>query len=357
MASERTYYIALSSAPGVGNIKFKTLLKKFKTASAVWKAADNSLKDIFGAKTLESFNAYRLKVDPQTYVKSVENKEIAVITLLDKDYPARLSEIYDPPAVLYMKGQLKSEDNLAFAVVGTRKITSYGREVTSSLVAQLSRFGLSIVSGLARGVDALAHKVALENGARTIAVLGSGVDIIYPTENLNLSRQISKNGCLISEVPPGVGPTRGYFPARNRIISGLSIGVLITEAGEESGSLITANCALEQNREVFAVPGPIYSQLSKGPASLIKQGAKLVTGVDDIVEELNLEPKHIAKDSVEGKTSEEKKVMALLEGEIKHIDELLRETGFRADKLASLLLTMEIDGLVKNLGGGNYSSN
>ncbi|HSX58293.1 MAG TPA: DNA-processing protein DprA, partial [Candidatus Saccharimonadales bacterium] len=204
----------------------------------------------------------------------------------------------------------------------------------------------------------LSHKTALESKTRTIAVLGSGVDQIYPPQNEGLAKEIAENGAVISEYPPGMIALPGNFPARNRIISGLSLGVLVTEAGVDSGSLITAGLALEQNREVFAVPGPIYSQLSKGPSSLIKQGAKLVTTAEDVLEELNIKGKiNKLNKEIIGENKEEILLIKLLENEEKHIDQLIRESKFTTEKLNSLLMTMEISGKIKNLGGGNYSLN
>ncbi len=305
-----------------------------------------------------SFIEFRKRAEPEKIVENIFKKKISLLILPDKDYPERLKQIFDPPPVLYVRGKILPEDKFAIAVVGTRKITNYGKEVTELLVKELSSVGLTIVSGLARGVDSLSHKTALESKTRTIAVLGSGVDQIYPPQNEGLAKEIAENGAVISEYPPGMIALPGNFPARNRIISGLSLGVLVTEAGVDSGSLITAGLALEQNREVFAVPGPIYSQLSKGPSSLIKQGAKLVTTAEDVLEELNIKGKiNKLNKEIIGENKEEILLIKLLENEEKHIDQLIRESKFTTEKLNSLLMTMEISGKIKNLGGGNYSLN
>lgn len=315
------------------------------------------LKEILDPSVFEKFIRYRTDVNPEKLLENILKKDIKVITQEDKSYPDRLKQIFDPPVVLYVKGEIKKEDDRALAVVGTRKITSYGREVTEMLIRDLASYNFTIVSGLARGVDSLAHKLALENGLRTIAVLGSGVDVIYPPENKKLASEIIQNGALVSEIPPSVEPSRGYFPARNRIISGLSLGVLITEADEKSGSLITAGQALEQNREVFAVPGPIYSKLSRGPAELIKQGAKLVSRAEDIIEELKVSKTVVVEKTAKpnGVSKEENLIINLLENETKHFDQLSRESKLSAEKLNGLLLTMELSGKIKNLGSGNYS--
>lgn len=358
MNKDLPYYVALSQAPGIGLKRFKVLVEHFDSAKAVWTAPEKILQEILDPAVFQKFRQFRADVDPGKLLANISAKDIQVVTLAEKTYPERLKQIFDPPPVLYIRGELRSEDNKALAVVGTRKITSYGREVTEMLVKELASYKLTIVSGLARGVDSLAHRVALENGARTVAVLGSGVDVIYPPENQKLASEITKNGALVSEIPPGVAPSRGYFPARNRIISGMSLGVLITEADEKSGSLITAAAAIEQNREVFAVPGPIYSKLSNGPTELIKQGAKLVSKAEDIIEELNIGETVKVNKKVEkpnGGSEEESLIIDLLENETKHIDQLSRESKIATEKLNGILVTMELTGKIKNLGGGNYS--
>lgn len=356
MESDLPFYVALSQAPGIGLIRFKVLVENFKSVREVWESSDKLLKQILDPAVFEKFNKFRQSVDPEKVLADIYRKDIKILTLLDKTYPEKLKEIFDPPPVLYIKGELKPEDNLALAVVGTRRITNYGREVTEILVRELASSGLTIVSGLARGVDSLAHKTALEVGSRTIAVLGCGVDIVYPAQNVLLAKEIVKNGALVSEYPPGTQPIPGHFPARNRIISGLSLGTLVTEADEKSGSLITASQALEQNREVFAVPGPIYSQLSKGPSGLIKQGAKLVTTATDILEELNIEQKQKAEKvkQIIPDNIEEETIIKLLVDEPKHIDELLRESKFSSNKLNGLLVTMELKGKISCQGNGSY---
>ncbi len=358
MNKDLPFYVALSQAPGIGQKRFKVLTENFKSAREVWNSPDKLLRQILDPAVFEKFSKFRQSVDPEKLLSEILKKDIKIVAFFEKDYPEKLKEIFDPPPVLYIKGELKPEDNLALAVVGTRRITNYGREVTESLVRQLASSGLTIVSGLARGVDSLAHKTAVENNCRTIAVLGCGVDIVYPAQNVLLAKEIIKNGALVSEYPPGTEPIPGHFPARNRIISGLALGTLVTEADEKSGSLITASLALEQNREVFAVPGPIYSRLSKGPAGLIKQGAKLVTSAEDILEELNVsDQKAGSRKQVKptGENKDEKLIINLLENESKHIDQLSRESSIATEKLNGLLVTMELSGKVTNLGGGNYS--
>lgn len=286
----------------------------------------------------------------------VMNK-VKIITKKDKIYPECLKEIPQAPKKLWVKGELKDEDNLAIAVVGARKITSYGRQVTESLVPGLVTAGLTIVSGMARGVDSVAHRAALAAGGRTIAVLGSGIDVIYPPENKKLYEEIAAAGAVISEFEPGTPPKREHFPSRNRIIAGLSLGVLVTEAAEISGSLITAGFAGEFDREVFAVPGPVYSKMSEGTANLIKDGAKLVYRVSDILEELNIVSSDQGLGPSGKKKSEdttENKILEILENEPKHIDKIIKQSGLPTSEVSAKLTLLEIKGLVKNLGRGMY---
>jgi DNA processing protein len=269
-----------------------------------------------------------------------------------------LREIPNAPPLLYIKGELKEIDQWAVAVVGTRRLTSYGRQVTKDLVAGLVRNKVTIVSGLARGIDAVAHRTAVELGGRTIAVLGSGLDSIYPAENRQLARDIvAGHGCVISEYGLGVQPEAKNFPPRNRVISGLSLGTIVVEAGERSGALITTNFALEQGREVFAVPGNIHSPASKGPNRLIQQGAKLVTSIEDILEELNLSmvAEQTAVQLALPETNEEVALYTQLSANPVHIDDLCRLSGLPTNIVSSTLTLMELKGIVQQVGGMNYT--
>lgn len=279
------------------------------------------------------------------------------ITKQNKEYPKLLKEIFKPP-VLYVRGSFDKADDFALAVVGTRKPTHYGKQAASRIVYDLTKSGLTIVSGLALGIDTIVHKTALEAGGRTIAVLGSGVDdkSLYPQDNKKLACKIEKSGAVISEYPDGTSAKPGYFPQRNRIISGLCLGALIIEAGYKSGALITAHCALDQNREVFCVPGSIFSEKSAGANNLIKLGAKLVTSAKDVLEELNLtqslklfEPEKITADN-----KEEAKILKFLNHEPRHIDELIKKTKLNPSAINAALSMMEIKNKIKNIGGGNY---
>jgi DNA processing protein len=272
-----------------------------------------------------------------------------------------LKDIYDPPALLYLRGALRREDELAVAIVGSRKTSAYGREVTERIGRDLARHGVTVVSGMARGIDSVAHKGALQGGGRTIAVLGCGVDVIYPSENRNLFHQIIEQGAVLSEFPMGSPPEAGHFPRRNRIISGLSIGVVIVQASGESGSLITAGYALEQGREVFAVPGNIGAEGSRGTNQLIKEGAKLVESSEDILEEVlpqwrrEGETAQKGGDAVLTLTEAEKCLYGLLDETPLHIDALIRESQLDPGSVSSLLLNLELKGLISQWPGKCFS--
>jgi DNA processing protein len=284
-----------------------------------------------------------------------------VITLKDEEYPKRLKDIYDPPALLYVRGELKKEDEFAISIVGSRKTTPYGRWFTEKVSQELARHGVTIVSGMARGIDSLAHWGAISGGGRTIAVLGCGVDVIYPSENRNLFAKMIDRGAILSEFPMGSPPEGGHFPRRNRIISGLSLGVVVVQASEKSGSLITAGYALEQGREVFAVPGNVGTESSRGTHRLIKEGAKLVESSEDILEEIlpqwkggrETTPKvEIPRPDL----TEEEKVLYELLGETPlHIDVMIRESRLDPGKVSSLLLNLELKGLVSQWPGKCFS--
>jgi DNA processing protein len=291
---ERKAWIAFNACPGIGPVRFKLLFDYFGSAKRAFNAPEKSLREIgLGEKLVQNFLSFRKSFDNDSYFLRLERLGINVLFAGEENYPKLLKEIEGRPPVLYVKvrqirpaGQIFQKK--AVAVVGTRKVTSYGRQVTEVIVKGLVASGLVVVSGLARGVDGVAHQATINNGGITIAVLGSGLDLIYPPEHKKLAEKIVESGgAIVSEFPLGAQTVPGNFPARNRIISGLSLGVVITEAAENSGSLITASCAADQGREVFAVPGPITSPLAAGTAELIKKGAKLVSGVEDILEELN----------------------------------------------------------------------
>ncbi|HSX19427.1 MAG TPA: DNA-processing protein DprA [Candidatus Saccharimonadales bacterium] len=352
------YWVATSAIGGVGTATFSTLLKKFKTLKKFWEADSKVIEKLkLDSRTKQSILEFRTKVDPQVYLNTVYERGIKVVSLIEGDYPANLRQILGAPKVLYIKGSILKSDDLALGVVGARYATSYGRQITEKFVYDLVAAGLTIVSGMARGIDSVAHRAALAAGGRTIAVLGSGVDLVYPPENKGLYEQIIKNGAVVSEFPLGFPSVPSNFPARNRIISGLSLGVLVTEAAVDSGSLITAGQAAEQSREVFAVPGPVNSKMSAGVNNLIKEGVHVATEVGDILDVLDIERKRASitvndERSTINLSKDEQRIFDLLDGQTKHIDVIARESKLKIDKVSSSLSMLEMKGAVKNYGAG-----
>lgn len=359
MSKDLPYWVATSAIPGVGTATFNYLLKKFKTLKKFWEADLASIQKLkLDVKTREAVLEFRAKVDPNVYLNTVYERGIKVVSLHDRDYPANLRQVSDAPKVLYIKGSILPKDDLAIGVVGARFATAYGRQITEKFVYDLVGAGLTVVSGLARGIDSVAHRAAIEAGGRTIAVLGNGVDLVYPPENKGLYEQIIKSGAVVSEFPLGFPSVPSNFPARNRIISGLSLGVLVTEAAVDSGSLITAGQAAEQDREVFAVPGPVNSKMSEGANNLIKEGVHIATAAADILSVLDIEKKQreqaskVLKKEVGKLDKVEKAILDLLDGQTKHIDMISRESGLKIDKVSVALSMLEMKGLLKNYGSG-----
>lgn len=348
--------MATSAIPGVGTATFNYLLKSFKQLRKFWEAPTEKIDNLkIDTKTRQNIIDFRQKVEPKVYLETVYERGIKVVSVVDRDYPANLRQITDAPPVLYYKGSLLPKDDLAIAIVGARYATVYGRQVTEKLAYELVSNGLTIVSGLARGIDSIAHRSAIDAGGRTIAVLGNGLDLVYPPENKSLADQITQNGALVSEFPLGFPSMPSNFPARNRIIAGLSLGVVVTEAAIDSGSLITAGQAAEQGREVFAVPGPITSKMSAGANNLIKEGVHPTTEAADILSILDIERKQRlveSKKEVKPKDKTETKILEILNGGTRHIDKLVQESGLAIDKISAALSMMELRGLVKNYGSG-----
>ena len=322
-------------------------------------ASFNQLKEAgLEEEIILEFIEKRKQIDPEKEWEKIEKEEIKILTIRDENYPTRLKEIYNPPAILYYKGKIEKNE-YSLAIVGTRKLTSYGKQATIEIASQLAQNGLVIVSGLALGIDTLAHQASINTKARTIAVLGGGLDkkTLYPAANQKLAEKIiEQNGAIISEYPVATTPLKQNFPNRNRIISGLSLGVLVIEAPEDSGALITARFALEQNREVFALPGSIYSQNSLGPNNLIKMGAKLITHASDILESLNLmqATEFIKAKKIVPDTKEEALILEHLSREPIHIDKLVELTKLDTATISSTLTMMEMKGKVRDLGGMSY---
>ena len=362
----RHYALALSRVPGVGSITYKKLVLGVGSAEGVFGAGDKVLSGIKGIKkniagAVSSFNDWE---SIEEEVKRSEDAGAKIISIEDDDYPERLKEIYDAPPLLYVKGNLEYEDRFAIAVVGSRNPSTYGIVSTESIAMGLAQRGVTVVSGMARGIDSLAHKGTLKGGGRTIAVLGSGVDVIYPPENKRLYEDIIENGAVISEFAVGTPPEGSNFPRRNRIISGLSLGVVIIEASESSGALITANLAMDQNRDLFAIPGNITSMRSRGTHKLIRDGAKLIENADDILKEFKyifgdgdlLKPKifnghqNIYKDL----SAEQKEVLEYISREPIHVDMIIEESGFASEKVLGILLELELKGLVRQIPGKSF---
>jgi DNA processing protein len=349
--------VGFNLVKGIGAVRFQALLDAFGSAEAAWHASPHALQSAgLGPKILDNLVKMRSQVDLADVWKGIQNRRIQVITWNDKAFPRRLKDIDQPPPVLYALGEIVPEDEWAVAVVGTRRVTPYGRQVTEEVARRLASNGVTVVSGLARGVDAIAHQAALSAGGRTLAVLGCGVDRIYPPEHQRLAEQICAQGALISDYAPGTAPDASNFPPRNRIISGLSMATVVVEAGETSGALITAKFAAEQGREVFAVPGNILAPQSLGANRLIQQGARPLLDAGDILEVLDLTrvTEHRAARQVLPADENEALLLQALTSEPRHVDDLCVQTGMPVEKVSSTLALMELKGMVRQVGGMNY---
>ena len=359
MAEEISYWVALSLVPGVGSVLFKRLLDQFKTPEAVFRATLRDLLSVegIGKRVAEEILKGPAEKKTERELRLVKEAGGSLLTIADEHYPLRLREIYDPPPLLYLRGELREEDNLALSIVGSRKTSPYGRWITERISQEIVRHGITIVSGMARGIDSVAHIGAISGGGRTLAVLGCGIDVIYPPENRTLFGQIIEHGAVLSEFPMGSLPEGIHFPRRNRIISGLSIGVVVVQASAKSGSLITAEYALEQGREVFAIPGNVGAEGSHGTNRLIKEGAKLVESSEDILEEILPRWKRMRESPIkvqspgESLLGEEKIVYQLLSESPLHIDVIIRESRLDPGKVSGLLLDMELKGLITQWPG------
>jgi len=356
-ADELKYWVAFSGIPGVGRVRIAQLKEHFGSLQDAWRAPEGKLKQAgLDSRSIDALVTIRPRISVDAEMERLKRQKVRALICEDPSYPARLKEIYDYPPVLYVKGRLLPEDEPCLAIVGTRRPTVYGRQVTEEMVTDLARSGITVISGLARGIDSVAHRAALDAGGRTVAVFGSGLDIVYPGENAKLAQAIVEHGALVSEHPLGVKPRAENFPMRNRIMSGLSLGVLVVEAGERSGALITAQQAVEQNREVFAIPGSILSPASQGTNRLIQEGAKLVRDYTDILQELNLT---IVVQQAEIKefspaNEAESAVLKQLSAEPNHIDEICRRSGLTMPEVSSTLAMLELKGIARQAGSMNY---
>lgn len=356
--TDRRYWIGFNLVAQIGPAKLRRLLDYFGDLPSAWNADSFELTRAgLDKRSLENLLKARGELDLNAEYEKARACCDTLLTWEDAEYPRLLRQIPHPPPVLYVRGNLTYDDEWSIAVVGTRRVTAYGREVTRAFVGDLVRNKMTIISGLARGVDAEAHRTALETGGRTIAVLGCGVDVVYPPEHDKLSLAIIQHGAIISEYPVGTKPDATNFPPRNRIISGLSLGVLLVEGDETSGAMITADFALEQDREVFAVPGNIFRRESRGPNRLIRESrAKSVTRVQDILEELNLTmiSEHVEARAAVPENEMEATLLRFLSSEPVHVDDLRQQTGLAIAEVSSTLAMMELKGLVRQSGGMNY---
>jgi len=359
MQKDIKYWLALASNGQIGAKTFAKLLARFNSMEEVWCASIKKLKNMqIPDNVIKLVLEIKSNTNPDAELNKINKLGIKVVTIKDENYPKLLKQIPDAPAVLYYKGEFCDSDEFSVAVVGSRKYSDYGRRTTIDITEKLANEGITIISGLALGIDSFAHQATLKMKKRTIGVLANGLDTIYPLSNQGLARLVlNNNGAIVSEFPPGMPALKHNFPVRNRIIAGLSLGTLVVEGELKSGSLITAQCALDYNREVFAVPGSIYSSVSDGPNFLIKSGAKLVTSYNDILEELNFdvkmrisEAKKIIPDS-----REEAIILKFVNYDNPiHIDKLIKLTKLDIITLSSKLSLMEIKGKIKNIGASNY---
>lgn len=351
------YLNALNKINGLGSRKMRALISFFETPENIWKADPEELKaSKVGDALAEKIAQEKQNINPDSEWEKLEKENIRMITLDDPDYPPLLKEIPNPPYIIYARGNINYNEAPMISIVGSRKYTPYGSQIAYAFGRDLARAGITVVSGMALGIDAIAHRGALEAGGKTVAVLGNSLDDknISPKTNFNLSREIVKQGALLSDYPIETPARAENFPARNRIIAGISLGTLVVEAGVKSGTLITAELALEFNREVFSVPGPIFSPQSAGTNNLIRRGAKIVTGVKDILEELNLGEKSAPQPLKNPQTPEEEILLKVLSSEPLHIDNIAKISKLGAAMTSSALAMMEIKGWAKNIGGQNY---
>lgn len=358
---EREYLVVLNLVRGLGPARIRSLMAHFGTAAEIFRQPASALSQVpgIGAHLSRAIRQWE-EVEYAEEFRLIKKLGLKILTIFDQEYPANLKEIYDPPTVLYTLGSLIPEDKPALAVVGSRRASRYGLQAAHNLAAQLAERGFTVVSGLARGIDTQAHRGALDGGGRTLAVLGSGLGNIYPTENQKLAEEISHSGAVISEFPVRAVPDRQNFPLRNRVVSGLSLGTLVVEAAERSGALITARMAMEQGRVVMAVPGRIDSFSARGTNALIRDGAKMVSGIDDILEEFeylfpelgtSAADQSPAGPALENLSPEEIRVYEALQEEELNMEDLLAKTGLPSPPLSAALLALELKRLIRRLPG------
>jgi len=363
--NEYAAWLALRRVKGLGCVSLKRLAAQFTDPRRIFAASRSALEQVedLRADAIDGIVNFHEWAEINDEIARIRDAGISLVCFSDASYPARLRTIADPPPLLYVKGELGSVDDKAVAIVGSRSASDYGRRVARDLARGLAGAGFTVVSGMARGIDGTAHEAALNSGGRTIAVLGSGVERAYPPEHDKLYQRVSTNGAVVSELPVGTRPMAFNFPARNRLISGLSLGVVVVEATEKSGSLITASLAVEQGREVFAVPGEVGSSRSRGAHRLIRQGAKLVENIDDILEEIA--PQLLTRRGTangaplalpQSASAEARKIFALLEAGSLQVDEIIERSALAAPRVLEILLELELQGYVRQLAGKRYAA-
>lgn len=359
MPDDKKFWIGFNLVRGIGAVRFQQILNYFSDLSIAWEAPAEAFREAgLPERALKNLIRLRQETDLDRLYDSLREQQVTVLTLQDEAYPKLLREIDQSPPVLYIRGALTPADEFSVAVVGTRRLTPYGQQIARDASLYLAGHGLTVVSGLARGVDALAHQNALKAGGRTIAVLGSGVDVIYPPEHRMLAEAIIENGAIVSDYPMGTQPEGVNFPPRNRIISGLTLGTIVVEAGERSGALITADFAVEQGRDVFAVPGNVLSPMSKGTNRLIQKGAFAMVSPQDVLDVLDLgqvDDYKLARQTLPADTTEAK-ILQALDFEPIHVDELSNSIGMPVEKVSAALTMMELKGMVQHVGGMRYAA-
>lgn len=356
-AADQRYWIGFNKVGGIGAARLRALLDHFGNVERAWRAPAHELQQAgLDRRSLENLLNARGKLDLDTEVARLHKKGVRILTWDDADYPPNLRQVYNPPPILHVRGSIEERDEWAVAIVGTRRASVYGKEAARTISAGLARAGVTVVSGMAIGIDTVAHRACLDAGGRTIAVLGCGVDVAYPARNAGLAAEIVERGAVVSEYALGTRPDARNFPPRNRIISGLALGTVVVEADIASGARITSGFAAEQGREVFAVPGSIFARGSRGTNLLIQDGAKLITNVGDVLEELNLtmvsEQAQVRAAIPENET--EAVLLEHLSGEPTHVDELGRAVELPIAEVSSTLALMELKGMIRQVGGMNY---
>lgn len=354
---ERAWWLAMKQVPHIGPGRFRVLLERFGSIESAWHASIHELRGALDARSLDELLPLRERLNVAELYEKSTRAGVSVFCWQDEEYPALLREIPAPPPILYCRGKLQQTDDVAVAIVGTRRATAYGRELTWRIAYDLAQAGVTIVSGLALGVDGVAHRAALEAGGRTIAVLGSGIDVIYPGSHRDLAHRISEQGAVVTDYAPGTKPDRFNFPPRNRIISGLSLGVVVIEAPDRSGALLTVNFAAEQGRDAFAVPGPVGASASEGCLRIIREGATMVRSAEDILEDLHIRRSQAAPEPVQATlpiSDADRRLLAVLTSQPQHIDDIAEKMARSVPEVSGHLMMLELQGMARSTGAGYY---